>query len=390
MQPNKLMTRLALLALIMATIVVVLGAFTRLVDAGLGCPDWPTCYGHVWVPNEAHEIEAANQLFEQTPVEAHKTWPEQIHRIFASTLGLVILGIFGIAYNARKNSQPLRSVLILLVVLVSGVVARVIIGDILDPYLWVLIGLYFGNLARIKAPAIKEKQPFLLPALLAGLVIVQGFFGMWTVTLKLWPQVVTAHLLGGFATLSLIWLLLQRSGGWRWSLQAPQVIKLMALQKLALLTLVLVVCQIALGGWTSSNYAALACPDFPTCQNMYLPQADYAQGFNIFQQVGPNYLGGLMDNNARTAIHLIHRFGAIVVTLVTLLLTFRLWQIKTKLASRMAIAVTGIVVTQVALGISNIVFALPLAIAVLHNAGGALFLLAMVTLNHRIRTVKTL
>jgi len=204
---------------------------------------------------------------------------------------------------------------------------------------------------------------------------------MWTVTLKLWPQVVTAHLLGGFTTMSLIWLWSQRLGGWQWrDVQVPSQIKL-----LAVVALVMVIVQISLGGWTSSNYAAMACTDFPKCHDSWWPQADFAQGFNFLQKVGPNYLGGLLDNHARTAIHFAHRIGAVLVTLVTGALIALLWCTGFAQVRRMALLIAGLLSVQLILGISNILWVIPLPVAVAHNAFGAVLLLSLVTLNHRLR-----
>lgn len=323
------MFKLALFASAFAMVVIVLGAFTRLMDAGLGCPDWPGCYGHLTWPTTTHEVSQAERLFPEAPVEHDKTWPEMVHRYFAGTLGLMILAIAIIGIRQR---------------------------------------------ARL---------PMKLPLALLVLVILQAAFGMWTVTLKLWPQVVTAHLLGGFATVSLLWLLVQRLGGWRWQLAADSLRKL---KPLALLVLALAIIQIALGGWTSSNYAALACTDLPTCHGEWLPSVNFAQGFNIFQHVGPNYLGGLLDNDARTAIHFSHRLGAVVLTLATLFLVWRLWLSEAAPMRRWSVVLLGMLAVQVSLGISNIVWVLPLPVAVAHNAGGALLLLVLVTINHRVRT----
>lgn len=392
MKNKKLVYRLSCLAFAVAAVVVLLGAFTRLVDAGLGCPDWPTCYGHVWVPTSEADIAKANENFSHAPVETHKTWPEQIHRIFASSLGLIILGIFAVALVGRNEKRPWRSVVLLLGVLVAGTVGRVIIGDKLDPLLLLFVACYFLNLCRLNwmQPTANNtsSMPFKLPALLAGLVILQGLFGMWTVTLNLWPQVVTAHLLGGFTTLALIWLLIQRCGNYTWQLNSAVLSELNTIKVLALIGLVVVALQIALGGWTTSNYAALACADFPKCHNTWLPETDFAQGFNFLQHVGPNYLGGVMDNAARTAIHFSHRLGALLTFVVMALLAFRLFRVESPLAKRWAVIVISGTVLQIALGISNVVFALPLAIAVAHNAGGAALLLILVTLNHRLRTAK--
>lgn len=329
---------LAIFAFCVAIVVVVLGAFTRLSHAGLGCPDWPTCYGHLWVPNTADEIHAANQSFAATPVETEKTWPEQIHRIFASSLGLLVIGLVVIALRHRN---------------------------------------------------VKE-QPLKLPLFMLCFIVLQGLFGKWTVTLLLWPQVVTLHLLGGFTTLSLLWLLVQRLGGFHWSFDALSLAAINKLRLMAVVGLLAVIMQIALGGWTTSNYAALACADLPTCHNEWVPEMDFAAGFNIFQHIGPNYLGGQLDNQARTAIHFAHRMGAIVTTVVLLVLIIRLLTIHIRGARYMAGILGAILSIQVALGLSNVLFALPLPVAVAHNAVGAMLLLVLVTLNHRVFTARLL
>lgn len=328
--------KLAVLAFCMAIVVVVLGAFTRLVHAGLGCPDWPTCYGHYWVPNTAEEIHAANQRFAETPVETDKTWPEQIHRIFASSLGLLMIGLSVIAIRHRKA----------------------------------------------------EGQPVKLPLFMLCFVILQGLFGMWTVTLLLWPQVVTMHLLGGFTTLSLLWLLLQRLGNFNWLLSETEFFQLKKLLGLTFFSLFVVIFQIFLGGWTSSNYAALACADLPTCHNVWLPPMNFSEGFNVMQEIGPNYLGGTLDNEARTAIHFSHRVGALFVTAVLSALVFFLCQIRSAVVRRMATVLGAVLCLQIALGLSNVLFSLPLVVAVAHNATGALLLLTMITLIHRMMTVQ--
>ena len=304
------------LAVGLAAIVVVLGAYTRLVDAGLGCPDWPGCYGMILVPETAEEIARAEAAFPESPVEVDKAWPEMIHRYAAALLGLVVL--------------------------------------------------------IVTVVAVKQGLPWKLPVALVLLVIAQGAFGAWTVTLKLWPQVVTTHLLGGFATLALLWAwwLVLRDPPWRVD---------SSLRRLSMTTLVVVVIQVALGGWLTANYAALACPDFPTCHGVWVPDMDFAAGFDIFQDVGPNYLGGLMSSDARVAIHVVHRLGAVAVLL------FGGW-LAIRLGSRpLAWVLAGVLGVQLALGIANVVFALPLAVAVLHNAGAAALLLVVVTVNHSIR-----
>jgi len=227
----------------------------------------------------------------------------------------------------------------------------------------------------------RPQQPLKLPLLLLGVVVAQAAFGMWTVTLKLWPQVVTAHLLGGFATLSLLFLLsLRLSGG----IPAQQVPTL--LRWLAAFGLILVIGQIALGGWVSSNYAAVACADFPTCHGQWLPAMDFANGFHLTQHIGPNYLGGQLDSDARTAIHFTHRLGALLVLIVLSGLAWRLRQQGfTRLSGLLLLALT----VQIGLGISNVLLQLPLAVAVAHNIGGACPLLVLVLINYRLRAPAT-
>lgn len=329
--------RLTLIACLVAVIVLGMGVFTRLADAGLGCPDWPGCYGHILWPNEDHEVVAANEAYPDMPVEHDKTWPEMVHRYLATSLGLFTIAIAAMALRRRRT----------------------------DP-----------------------NQPVKLPLFLLGFIILQGMFGMWTVTLKLWPQVVTAHLLGGFTTISLLWLLCLRLNNHRWRLQPAQKSLLTSLRPLAVLSLLVVIGQIALGGWTTSNYADIACPDFPTCQGSWMPPMDFANGFNVFQHIGPNYLGGQLDNAARVAIHFSHRVGAIITTVVLLLLIFRLRALATAPARRLATAILVVLIAQILLGISNVVFGFPIAVAVTHNLVGALLLLTMVTLNYLLLTAK--
>ena len=385
--------RLTLLACALAVVVVGLGAFTRLVDAGLGCPDWPTCYGHVLWPDSHEEIAAANAHpdFEATPVESDKTWPEQVHRLFASSLGLLGLIIFGLSLKYRPEGTPWKGTVALLAVLFLGTVARIIFGDGLDPYLWKMVAAYFGWLAWL---AIKTgtspSQPVKLPAFIAGFLILQGLFGMWTVTLKLWPQVVTAHLLGGFTVFALLWLLALRLRNRRWQIRAHSITAVRSLKPFAMAAMLVVIVQIALGGWTTSNYAAVACPDLPTCQNEWLPAMDFAQGFNVGQHIGPNYLGGTMDNAARVAIHFSHRIGAIVTTVVLLVLAWRLRRAGPQPLRTMSVVVVGVLALQVCLGLGNILLKFPLWVTVSHNLGGALLLLTMVTLNYGLRTAESI
>ena len=327
--------RVALFGACFALCVIVLGAFTRLVDAGLGCPDWPGCYGHVLWPTEAEEIIAANQAFPDAPVEVDKTWPEMVHRYLATSLGLISIALVVLAWRHRGTGQPLK-----------------------------------------------------LPMFLLGLVILQGLFGMWTVTLKLWPQVVTAHLLGGFTTLSLLWLLTLRLNNRHWHVAAEASTALQRLKPLAAASLLVLIGQITLGGWTTSNYAALACPDLPTCQAQWLPAMDFAGGFNVFQAIGPNYLGGVMNNEARVDIHMSHRIGAIVTLLLIGWLSLRLLAAPLAELRTLGKVIAGVVVLQFCLGLGNILFQFRLMLTVSHNAVGALLLLVLVTLTYQLYTAR--
>ena len=304
------MKRLVLGGIALTSVVVVLGAYTRLVDAGLGCPDWPGCYGFLSVPASPEEVAVAEALFPDSPVEPDKAWPEMVHRYFAASLGLLALAILAVAWRQRRAMA--------------------------------------------------------LPIALVVLVVAQGIFGAWTVTLKLWPQVVTAHLLGGFATLALLWVYALKIGAIP-SLPVPR-----ALANHTAAAIALVVLQVAIGGWTSSNYAALACPDFPACHGSLLPDMDFREGFNLAQDVGPNYLGGIMTSDARVAIQMMHRLGAFIVLLVVGWLAFRL-------VGPLRWILGGVLIAQFCLGVVNVLAQLPLAVATMHNAGAALLLLALVT-----------
>lgn len=327
---NARIRKLAGFGVIFALLVVSVGAYTRLADAGLGCPDWPGCYGFLTVPDEATEISTAEARYPEAPVEFAKAWWEMGHRYIAGALLLLVASILFMAYRAHEE----------------------------------------------------EDTPLKLAAVLMFVILWQAAFGAWTVTLKLWPQVVTGHLIGGFTTLSLMWLLFLRQGG-----LSDMVSALPRPNWLAKIAFVAVVLQIILGGWVSSNYAALACYDFPSCDGTYTPNIDLQQGFNIFQSVGPNYLGGLMTNEARMAIHWVHRIGAIVVLLVVGGLVIQ----TVKQAAVIGYVLLAVLVTQITLGILNVVWVLPLLNATAHNTVGALLLLVLVTINFapRLRIVQS-
>ena len=325
--------RLALLASALALIVVVLGAFVRLSDAGLGCPDWPGCYGHIDVPKTDAEVQLANSVYPERPVEAHKAWKEMIHRYFAGTLGMLVFVLAILAIRNRRSA----------------------------------------------------KQQIFVPIFLVLLIIFQALLGMWTVTIKLNPTIVMSHLMGGLATLSLLWWVSLRQGG-LFVQRLPDTDSYSRLRRMALIGLLIVILQIMLGGWTSANYAALHCPDFPTCQGEWIPSLDFSEAFTFWHGTEHNFEGGILDNDARVTIHFIHRIMALVtfmylgVLAVSLLFYHRYRPLR-----KFGVALSIVLIAQVALGISNVLFALPLLVAVGHNAGAALLLLTMVTLNHVIR-----
>lgn len=378
--------KLALFGCLCAVVVLGMGAFTRLADAGLGCPDWPTCYGHALWPTTEADVANANQAFPDMPVEHDKTWPEMVHRYFAQALGFITIAIFVLAVRARKQPQPVKLVSSLLSINVLLTIMTAIIGTVMEPFAVASVAVTMGVLAWLGYTRGRSSQPFKLAAFILAFIILQGLFGMWTVTLKLWPQVVTSHLLGGFTTFGLLWLLVLRLNNDHWRIHAQEIRTLLPMRRWAVVGLVIVVVQIALGGWTTSNYAAVACPDLPTCQAQWLPPMNFSQGFNITQSIGPNYLGGTMDNEARIAIHFSHRVGAIITAIFLIFTALKLQASKIKQAAFMGRTILLVLGLQVALGLGNIVFNFPVIVAVAHNLVGAFLLLTMITLNHRLFT----
>ncbi len=344
-RPDRIavLRRLALAALLLAFCVVVFGAYVRLTAAGLGCPDWPGCYGHV-TPAGAAAADAGTVA---APLHVGKAWREMIHRYLASTLGLLIVGITVLSVLWRKQR-----------------------------------GL-----------------PLLLPLGLLALVIFQGLLGMWTVTLLLKPLIVTAHLAFGLATLSLLWWLwlsLRRISTGPWSgttaaagggstaaLMRPAGSRLRAL---ALFGLVVLIFQILLGGWTSTNYAAVACPDFPTCQAQWWPQTDFKDAFVLWRGLGINYEGGVLDHPARVAIHLAHRLGAIVASLTLLIAAIAALVVRSDRNGRWgAWSLLFALALQLTIGIAMVKLGFPLWLATAHNAGAALLLLMTLGFNRALR-----
>lgn len=316
-------------SILLALIVIVLGAYARLTDSGLGCPDWPGCYGNIGVPED---VTGAG--FER-PLESGKAWKEMIHRYVAGTLGLLILYILVMTIRARETL----------------------------------------------------KQTLGLPILITATVIFQAALGMWTVTLLLSPLIVTAHLIGGFTTVSLLWLL---------RLKQNPIVDLNAsantntntmLKIMTVIGLVLVICQIVLGGWVSTNYAALACnTEFPTCHKSWFPEMDFANGFDLSHINGKDYEFGVLEGPARSAIHYTHRIGALIVGVYLSLFSVVLVK---KGLKKLASILLVVLFAQISLGIMNVALALPLSVAVLHNLFAALLLLTMLAITHRFFRLKS-
>ena len=311
----------------LAFVVVIVGAYVRLMDAGLGCPDWPGCYGEITPAHARAAIDQAVQAQggEHGPVSIRKAWKEMVHRYLAGALGLAILGIAVIAWRRR------------------------------------------ARLAQSPGLAI----------LLLAVVVLQAALGMWTVTLLLKPAIVTLHLLGGMATLALLaWLSLRQlelraaSGAIRASV---------SLRRWAQGALLVVVVQIALGAWVSSNYAALACVDFPKCHGSWLPAMDFRHGFQLVRELGKTAAGTHLAYEALTAIHWSHRVGALITLLYTGALAIVL--IRTRGMAAFGAALAAILAAQVGLGVANVLAGLPLAVAVAHNAVAALLLVSLVVIN---------
>jgi cytochrome c oxidase assembly protein subunit 15 len=332
-QRLRLFRRLTCAAALLAFVVVVLGAWVRLSAAGLGCPDWPGCYGHLSVDDAAQNVAAINEAFPHRPFEYHKAIKEMVHRYFASSLGLLIIVLAGFALWNRRDPD----------------------------------------------------QPVALPVALVALVMVQGLLGMWTVTLLLKPLIVVLHLLGGLTTLSLLgWLAVTPER------RNPPVAEI-NLRRLASIGLLVLAVQITLGGWTSSNYAALACPDFPTCQNSFWPHMDVKDAFILWRGLGIDYEGGVLDHPARVAIHFAHRLGAILAALVLGSLAFAAWQRATSPKLRLAALVLGTALAaQLILGPVMVMRALPLPLATAHNGVAALLLLSLIRLHRLLNPLRPL
>ena len=315
--------RAALLAAILCAIVVVVGAGVRLTNAGLGCPDWPGCYGHIHPAQLVDRVAEINADNPERPFDYQKALNEMVHRYIVGALGILVLALAALSVWNRRD------------------------------------------------PA----QPRVLPWVIVVLLVLQALLGMWTVTLLLKPLIVTLHLLGGLATLALLW----------WLALPPERRELKAaerpVRRLAVAAFAVLVAQIALGGWTSTNYAAAACADFPSCHGKWWPDMDFKNGFMLWRGLGIDYEGGVLDTPARVAIHYSHRLGAYLTGLVLLLLVLGAWRrAQTALTRGAATAVLVAVALQITIGMNLIWQGWPLWLGTSHNAGAVLLVLAMVAL----------
>lgn len=312
------------LTLVFTLAVILMGAYTRLSDAGLGCPDWPGCYGHLTVPNEAHELSKVEVSFPEHTVEPEKAWLEMIHRYIAGTLGLLVLWILILCLRAKDT-------------------------------------------------------PKRLPIFIAMLIVFQAALGMWTVTMKLMPIVVMSHLIGGFSLFALLLLLYLRTMPLRIPGGDPQAKTLLPL---ALTGLGILIVQIILGGWTSSNYAALACTTLPICEGNWVDNLRFADAFSPFQGQHASFEFGVLDYATRMTIHISHRMWGVLTALTLIWLAIKLFKSQSQIMRNSAYLLIFLVIAQVGLGIANVVLHLPLGVAVSHNGGAALLLLTLVFINY--------
>ena len=331
--PAVRLRALTLLTLFLTFDLVLFGAFTRLTDSGLGCPDWPGCYGSASPLGAREHIQAAQSAMPTGPVTHGKAWIEMVHRYFASAVGFLIL-VLAIASwrEARRNPQAV------------------------SPW-WATLSLVW--------------------------VCMQGAFGALTVTMQLYPAIVTLHLLGG---LGLLALLAAQSEVYR-----PRPLALPTGLRRAVVALFgLSVLQVALGGWVSTNYAVLACRDFPTCQGSWWPEMDFEHGFAILRELGEGKDGGYLPFPALTSIHRVHRLGAEVVFLALAGVAVWLWRSGIDSARRWAQALVGVAAWQFASGLSNVVLGWPLLAALAHTGGAAVLVTLLAVLWMRARSATAL
>ena len=376
--------RIAWLAVVLTFGVIVFGAFVRLSDAGLSCPDWPTCYGRAAWPQATQDVSghAASAI---RPFETHKAWREQVHRHLAASLGVLVLVLALLA--ARRRRHGIAQVLI-----ASGLVALAIPLYMRGQIMPALVVAGLGE-ALLLVAALRWSNVDLsrAAALTLAVVIFQALLGKWTVTMLLKPVIVMGHLLGGMTTFALLaWM------AWRATWVPIVLADAPALRRWVIAGIAVLGVQIALGGWVSANYAALACGaggwttavhhygDFPQCVGQWWPPTDFREGFVLWRGVGVDYEGGVLDGASRIAIQMAHRIFAIVVFAYLMLLSWRL--LRTPGLRAWAVTLSLLTVAQVLLGVFNVKLSLPLPVAVMHNGGAALLLFVLVSLLARLRS----
>lgn len=376
--PSRHYHRLAWAAVLLALTVIVFGGFVRLSNAGLSCPDWPTCYGKATWPTQDHEIHAANETFERA-VEVGKAWREQFHRHIAALLGLMVFTLALLA--ARKRKGGVASVVAAAALVGLSIPIYMGSGG-LEPNHQLSVALWLAGELVLLVQALRwsNVDASRFSAVILMVIVFQAVLGMWTVIWLVKPLIVMAHLLGGLLTFSLlVWL------AWKTTPSAALVVaEAPKLRRLLWIGLGLLVVQIALGGWTSANYAALACgTDYPTCLGQWWPEQDYGEAFVLWRGIGVDYEGGVLDGPARVAIQMVHRLFALLVTGHLLFVGIRM--LRTPGLVFWGSVLLVLLATQVTLGISNVVAGLPLWVATAHNAGAALLLFTVVGLLARLR-----
>jgi len=326
--------RLALFSALFSFLLILLSTWGRANEAGLGCPEWPGCYGRLFAPQTAQDLNEARRFFPRQPAEEEKLLKETLHRYFSGALGLLIIRLAWLGWQLKKRVR---------------------------------------------------RQQVLIPALVAVLVFVQVALGILTIKLQQKPLITMLHMSAGLTIFGLLWWIVMREQRfWRPVNAAPAVLR--SLRPRALLGLFLVIGQLVLGGWMSANYAALACPDFPACQGSYWPAMDVLSGFTLWRDVGLDYEGVLLDLPATTAIHMSHRVGAGILLLYLGILAIRAIHLGARdRLCRFGLLVMVLLLAQVTLGIITVLTHLPIVLAVAHSAFGALLLLSVITLNHAVR-----
>ena len=329
--------RLAMFSALFAFLMVLIGAYAHISRAGLGCPEWPGCYGRLFAPTTAQELDETRVVTPRVTDEEAKAWKDTLHRYVSGSLGLLMFRLLYLGWQLKKRYR---------------------------------------------------KQQVIIPAVVFLLVFSQTILAAVTVTLQFKPLIMMSNLVTGLTILGLLWwVALREQRFWKPVNAAPAVLN--DLRPRVFVGLLLVVAQIVLGGWTSANYAGLACPDFPTCRGAWWPNMDYVEGFAQWRAIGLDYEGGMLSLAAATAVHVAHRLGAVITFLYVgwlALHTMRLGYENN--LCRYGFLVLVLVVAQVFLGATNVLFHLPIILGVLHTGFAALQLLSLITLNHVVRPRK--